>query len=306
MDTVNGLHSRRQWNITHLMWLMIACLVSACSGGGVLPSNSSQSGGGSGSSSGGGSSVTQSPYLLYASNYVAYSTQTNGAYLHSAQGGDVYTGFSGASGNNGSSFNYGCYSSGQVDMDNQQVYVLQALANGIYNGNSNSCSVPGSGSAPISSSDYAYISIKSPGSGNTSPVPPLDISQAGKLLIQMGNTYNPAYNSNKVGGNAKVFTVELSDATDANPAHATNDCSVNVTLGGAGANIFTPLGVANYTIPLTASAGWTCTGTGSGSLSGLLATGVTSIGVKIVGNNNPTMVFGEFDTIAVGYIGFTK
>ena len=283
-------------------------VVTGCGGGGTIsiggapPYTTPPTGGG------GGTTATASPYTLFASNYIAYSgVQSDGAYLHSAQGGDVITGFSDTK-NDGSTFNYGCYSFDQAAMNANQFYALQVKANGIYAGATNACSTPATGAAPIKATDYAFVAIQAPGSAGTTPIPPFDISQSTHMLIQMGNTYNPAFVGGAAGGNALVFTVELSDAANGNASTATDDCTFDQRLTGSGAQIVSPLGVLNYAISLT-DTNWVC---GPGSMSALMANGITAVAVKIVGNKqtdtagNPALVFGELDLIAVGYVGFTK
>ena len=279
----------------------VAAAVMACGSSGIVtvvgppPVTTPPAGGG-----GGGSAATA--YGLFASNYVAYSAkQADGAFLHSAEGGDVITGFSDTR-NDGSTWNYGCFSYDQPTMNANQLYGLQIKANGIYTGATNTCTQPGAGAAPLTAADYAFIAIHAPGSGGTTPITPLDISLSTHLLIQMGNTYNPAFTGGLVGGNADVLTVELSDSPDGNASHAADDCRYDQTLHGVGAQIVSPLGVWNYAISL-ADPAWVC---GPGTIGGLQATGVTAIVVKITGDKNPNVKFGELDVLAVGNIGFTK
>ena len=61
----------------------------------------------------------------------------------------------------------------------------------------------------------------------------------------------------------------------------------------------TALGARTYAIPLSS---FTCT---TGTLATLQSSGITTVAVKIVGSNNPSIVNGEYDTIALGMIGFT-
>lgn len=245
--------------------LAAACL-AGCGGGGStvsLGSAVSNSGGGSG---GGGSSLTQTPYLLFANDYIGYpSPPVNGAYLHSIQGGDVYGVF-------GGNWGFGGYSSPQPDMNRSGFYALQAKA---------------AGTAPGTATDYAVVAVLAPGDST------FDISQANTLLITMGNTQsNPT-------GNANVFTVDINDGSGSNAA--ANDCSYDQTLSELGPNTATSaLGVRNYAIPLSQ---FTCS---SGTLTGLKSTGITTVAVKIVGNKNPSVAAGEYDVIAVGSIGFTN
>jgi hypothetical protein len=222
--------------------------------------------------------------VLYSSNYVVYGQQTNGAYLHSVQNGNVYTGF-------GGHYNYGCYSSPQTDLDASQFYNLQAQADG--NGGS-PCGVTGT-VAPTTAADYYYVAIQAPGTSATvtSELTPIDISQSTALLIQMGNT--------KAGSHANVFTVVLNDdTTTAQNSKTATACSYNVTLGTVGPSGNSLFGLLNYNIPLSRFT--TCTG---GSIANIQSTGVTSVTIKVTGDQNPNVTIGEFDTIAVGYVGFT-
>ena len=236
------------------------------SGGSVAGGSGSGSAGtGTGTGSGGGATVTASPYILFASSYLGYATQTNGAYLHSAQSGDVYTGF-------GGNLIYGQYSSPQPDINRTGLYILQTKA----------------AAAATTTADYAYVAVLAPANGT------VDISQSATLLIQMGNSVNQTASA----GNASVFTVDINNAAGTTPA--TGDCSYNQTLTAVGNNVtLTALGARTYAIPLSA---FTCT---TGTLATLQSAGITTVAVKIVGNKNPNIASGEFDTIAVGMIGFT-
>ncbi len=272
--------------------------LSACDGGGVTrstpPATSGSSGGGSssggsssgGSSGGGGTTVAQSPYLLYASNYVVFPAEVNGSFLGSIQGGNLYTGSSTPD------VVYGNYSAPAATISATQFYNVQyqwTVAGG-------------------NALDYAYVSVLPPASGQTfSSLTPFDISQSGNLLIQMGNTYTQSDNPSGTGGNATVFTIVLDNDTSAtqNGSGATATCSYNQTLVTVGrnnsaTNTPTPLGVYNYEIPLSSFT--TCS---KGSIATLESTGVTSVAVRISGDLNPNITANEYDTIAVGYIGFT-
>lgn len=236
--------------------------VATGSGGGSTSTSGTSSTG-----SGGGATVTASPYILFSSSYIAYATQTNGAFLHSAQNGNVYAGFGGNLGDGG-------YSSAQDAINRTGLYVFQTKA---------STSV-----AATTAADYAYVAVLAP-AGST-----VDISQAATLLIQMGNTVNQAAN----GGNANVFTVDINNT--AGSTAATGDCSTDQTLTAVGNNVTkTALGARTYAIPLSA---FTCT---VGTLATLQSAGITTVAVKIVGNKNPNIASGEIDTIAIGMIGFT-
>jgi len=275
-----------------------ALVLAACGGGGVegvagAPASSGDGGSGGG---GGGTTVTPTSYALYASNYVVYSSQTNGAYLHSVQGGDVYGFFAG-------NLNYGCYSFGQPQIDSTQFYALQAQADSNGGGSTNSCAV-NSSVVPSAAGDVAGVTIKAPGTNSTSAasVAPLDISQATKLLIQMGNIYTQGDVPNANGGNAKVFTIILNNDTSAaqDGSGQTARCAVDQTLATVGRGAAAPLGVLNYVIPLSSFT--TCS---KGSISTLQSTGVTSVTVQYSGDKNSINV-GDLDVIAVGYVGFTK
>ncbi len=270
----------------------LAALLVACGGGGVTPTpgtGGGGTGGGGGGGGGGGTGASATPYVLFASNYVVYSAQTNGAWLHSIQSGDLYAGF-------GGNYSYGCYSAGQKDIDRIQFYIIQAQANG----DGQQCGSATSSTAPTSSGDYAYVAIKAPASNGAgvTTVPPIDISQATTLLIQMGNTVAPDASH----GHVNVFTVVLTNDPQGNgsAATATATCSFDQTLATVGAGAPSALGVVNYAIPL---ASFTCS---PGTMSALQTSGITSVAVKFTGDKNPSAVSGEFDTIAVGYVGFMK
>jgi hypothetical protein len=163
--------------------------LSACGGGGTTTPGG-----------GGGAGVPASPYSLFASTYVAYAAQTNGAYLHSIQGGDVYTGF-------GGNLIFGEYSSPQDHMNRSGFYNLQSRATAV---------------APNTAADYSYIAFLAPLNGT------FDISTATTLLIQMGNT---------LPNKSNVFTVDLNNAAGATAS--TNDCAADVTLRSVGTGVGT-------------------------------------------------------------------
>jgi len=220
---------------------------------------------------GGGAGAPASPYGLFASSYIVYTTPpASGAFLHSVQSGDLFAGFVG-------NYGYGQYSAAQAAINAANgVYTIQAKA---------------TATAPTTSGDVAYVAFLAPGN-NSGATPTFDISQSATLLIQMGNTYNPAFNGGAVGGNAKVFTIDLNNAKGATAS--TNDCSINQTVVAT---------VKTYAIPLNSAAGWTCSK--GGTLAALQAEGITTVAVKIEGNNNTAAVANEFDIISVGYIGFS-
>jgi hypothetical protein len=144
------------------------------------------------------------------------------------------------------------------------------------------------------------VAVKAPASNaaGVTSVPPVDISQASTLLIQMGNTVTP----DATHGNAKVFTIVLTNDPQGNGSsgNATATCSYDQTLATIGAGGPSALGVLNYAIPL---ASFTCS---PGSMSTLQTSGITSVAVKFTGDKNSSAVAGEYDTIALGYIGFSK
>ncbi len=257
---------------------VVACAVAAaslagCGGGGgstvsltgLSPSGGGVGGGGGG---GGGSSLAQSPYLLFANDYIGYAAQTNGAYLHSIQSGDVYAGAGGG-------YKYGGYSSPQAAMNSTGYYSYQFQA--------------GSSTSP---GDYAYVAVLAPQDAT------FDISQSNTLLITMGNTYYPAYNSNLAGGNATVMTVAINDGVGS--AQPANSCTYDQSVPAASTVSGAAPGVRNYAIPLTS---FTCS---SGSMANLLANGITTVAVDVNGSKNPNVQPGEYDVISVGTIGFTN
>jgi hypothetical protein len=286
MTTSNMSRNRRRIFLPAVIGLAGMGL-AACSGGGITPADDG----------GGGPSVTATAYGLFASNYVTYNSQTNGAFLHSVQGGDLYAAF-------GGNINYGCFSFGQADMDNTQFYAIQAQANSNGGPPDGSNCQPNSNVPPNTAADYAQVSIKAPGTNSptATQVDPLDISQATTLLIQMGNIYTDGDVPGAVGGNAKIFTVQLNNDTSfaQNGSAQTALCTTEVTLAGIGRNGAPPLGVRNYVLPFSA---FNCS---VGSMETMKSTGVTSVTVRFSGDLNPNMQVNEFNVIAVGYIGFTK
>jgi hypothetical protein len=266
-----------------------AVVLAACDGGGVTSPPADDGGG--------GPSVNATPYTLFASNYVEYGVQTNGAFLHSVQGGDLYAIF-------GGNINYGCYSSPQSEMDSRQFYAIQAQSNS--NGgppNGTNCQ-PNSNVPPNTAADFASVTIKAPGTNSptATSVAPLDISQSSSMLIQMGNIYTDGDVPGAVGGHATKFTVELNNDTSfsQNGSGQTALCATDVTLLGVGRNALGPLGVRNYVIPFSS---FTCA---IGSMTTMQTTGVTSVTVRYSGDKNPNLAVNELNVIAVGYVGFTK
>lgn len=275
-----------------------AGVLAACSGGGaVLPSSSGGGGGG------GGAGAPASPYTLFASNYVRYNAQTNGAYLHTIQGGDVYAVTVG-------NWAYGCYDSNTVTINATQIYLFQGQANG--NGG---CGALNGNAAPTTAGDIMLLSVKAPGSpGGGAPVP-FDISQSGSVLIQMGNNRLPdSTNTAARGGHADHFTVQLNNDTSlaGDNSAATAICQFVQKLDGEGtgpsnypAGEFSVQGTRAYVIPL---ASFTCSGSTplKGDLATLKASGITKVTVLVTGDQNPGLLQGEYDSIILGTIGFTK
>ncbi len=234
--------------------------LSACGGGGTTTPTPTPGGGG-------GAGATVSPYSLFASTYVRYAAQTNGAFVHSIQAGDIYSGAAGA-------LAYGGYDSAQADINRTGFYNYQFVAGA---------------TAPITGADYAFISFLAPLNAT------FDISTATTLLIQMGNSGNP-----DTPNNAKVFTVDLNDTVPSTQV-SKNDCAVDVTLRSVGQNIpKSALGVSTYAIPLSS---FTCS---KGTLAALQSGGITTVAVKVTGDKNKTMTAGELNLIGVGMIGFSS
>jgi len=286
----------KTWNTVSRKWrgasspavIGAAMALAACGGGGVTSPPADDDG---------GASVDATPYALFASNYIAYDSQTNGAFLYSVQGGDVYATF-------GGNINYGCFSFSQDLMNATQFYAIQAQANS--NGgppNGTNCQ-PSSNVPPTTAADFAKVTIKAPGTNSptATSVAPLDISQSTTMLVQMGNIYTAGDVPGAVGGNATTFTVQLNNDTSFNQdgSAQTALCSVDQALAVIGRSAAAPLGVLNYVIPFSS---FTCT---IGSMDTMLSTGVTSVTVGFSGDKNPNLLVNELDVIAVGYVGFTR
>ena len=266
-----------------------AMALAACGGGGVTNPPADDGGG--------GASVDATPYALFASNYVAYAAQTNGAFLHSVQDGDVYATF-------GGNINYGCFAFNQEQMNANQFYAIQAQADS--NGgppNGTNCQ-PNSNVPPTTSADFAKLTIKAPGTNSptATSVAPLDISQSGTMLVQMGNIYTQGDVPGAVGGNATTYTIQLNNDTSFNQdgSAQTALCSFDQVLAVIGRSPSAPLGVLNYVIPFSS---FTCS---TGTMDTMKSTGVTSVTVRFSGDKNPNLLVNELDVIAVGYVGFSK
>jgi hypothetical protein len=147
--------------------------------------------------------------------------------------------------------------------------------------------------APTTASDYAYVALLAPGT-RAGATPTFDISQSDTLLIQMGNSYVAANNNGLPGGKATVFTVDLNNTQGSTAS--TNDCSFDQTLSTLPASV----GVRTYAIPLS---GFTCSK--GGTVAALQSAGITTVAITIVGNKNTNVAPSEYDTIAVGYVGFS-
>jgi hypothetical protein len=296
--TTSTVSKKLRVTLRPAMLVALAAALAACSGGGaVLPAPAA---------GGGGAGASASPYTLFASNYVRYPAQTNGAYLHTIQGGDVYAVTIG-------NWGFGCYDSDQPTINAAQIYLWQGQANG--NG---SCGALNGNAAPTTAGDIMLLSIKAPGSpGGGAPVP-FDISQAGTLLIQMGNNRAPDSSATPArGGHADHFTVQLNnDASVAGDnSQATAICQYVQQLDGTGTGAsnypagppheFSVQGTRNYAIALTS---FTCSGAAplKGDLPTLKASGITKFTVLVTGDQNPNVLQGEFDSIIIGTIGFTK
>ena len=259
-----------RWSCAAACVAATALSLSGCGGGGPTVALGSLSTPSS-PTSGGGTSLAQSPYLLFANDYIVYGAQTNGAYLHSIQAGDLYAGA-------GGNYAYGGYSSPQAAINSTGYYTFQVQA---------------VATAPTTAADYAYVAVLAPQDAT------FDISQSNTLLITMGNTYYPPYNNNAAGGNVKVLTVDINNGVGSTPA--SNDCSYDQTVPTYSPSApNTVPGVRNYAIPLSS---FTCS---TGTMAGLLANGITTVAVDIKGNKNPGVAPGEFDDLSVGSIGFTN
>jgi hypothetical protein len=290
MNTWNDVS--RKWRAARSPAVFGAAMaLAACGGGGVT--TAPDDGGG-----GGGPSVNATPYTLFASNYVAYASQTNGAFLHSVQGGDVYASF-------GGNINYGCYSFPQSQMNATQFYAIQAQAdsNGGSPPNYDTCQSV-SNVPPTTAADFAGVSIKAPGTNSptATSVAPLDISQSTTMLVQMGNIYTQGDVPGAIGGNATVYTVELNNDTSfkQDGSGQTALCSFDQTLATIGRGPTAPLGVLNYVIPFSS---FTCS---KGTMDTMKSTGVTTVTIRYSGDKNPNLKVNELDVIAVGYVGFSK
>ncbi len=273
-----------------------ALALAACHGGGVTPAADD-----------GGPTLTASAYSLFASNFIRYPAQQNGAFLRSLQGGDVFA-------VTGGDYGYGCFDFDQATINATQLYRFQAQANP----QANCDAPPGGTQAPATGADFFLLAFKSPGSQPNSPPVPFDISQSTTLLMQMGNSRAPSDGPfPATGGHVNRFTVTLTNDTSltGDNSQATAVCRYVQTLDGTGTGIsnypvagdppaqqFSVQGTRDYAIALD-SLDWECE---RGNVDTLKSTGITAIAIVVTGNQNTDVLAGEFDDITIGKIGFTK
>jgi hypothetical protein len=279
-------------------------LLPAATGAAVLALAACHGGGVTAPPEDGGPTVTASAYSLFASNFVRYPNQQNGAFLRSLQGGDVYA-------VTGGDYGFGCFDFDQITINATQLYLFQAQANP-----QAGCAAPPAGTQPpITAGDFFLLAFKSPGSQPNSPPVPFDISQSLTLLLQMGNARAPSSQPHPLaGGNANRFTVTLTNDTSlaGDNSQASAVCRYVQTLDGTGTGTsnyppgppqeFSAQGTRDYAIPLD-SIDWNCE---RGNVDTLKVTGITAVAIAVTGDENTNVLPGEFDSIAIGKIGFTK
>ena len=226
---------------------------------------------------------------------------TGGAYVHTAQGGDLCA-FASAN----YAFNYDSLTTGTAYGD---YYIYQAAAGAAYN----------------KTTDYFGFSILAPYANANAAIAPIAITNSKAVLIKLANMVTPS----TTNGTANVVTVTLKNqgVTGTWPASNPAACSTDVTLltgatgtangpgvasfagtylGQATGTYVSQTGLLDYAIPFTA---FTCQtndlGTGAATtMAALQATGVTQVAVKIVGSKNAKVVAGSIDAISVGGISF--
>ena len=226
---------------------------------------------------------------------------TGGAYVHTAQGGDLCA-FASAN----YAFSYDSTTTGTAYGD---YYIYQAAAGAAYN----------------KTTDYFGFSILAPYANANAAIAPIVITNSKAVLIKLANMVTPS----TTNGTANVVTVTLKnqDVTGTWPASNPAACSTDVTLltgatgtangpgvasfagtylGQATGTYVSQTGLLDYAIPFTA---FTCQtndlGTGAATtMAALQATGVTQVAVKIVGSKNAKVVAGSIDAISVGGISF--
>lgn len=206
-----------------------------------------------------------SPYVLMASSYTPHASASGDLKWSTAEGGDVYMG----SGGNFVYGNYGIFT--QTDIDYHQSVGIQF-----------------NHTAALGSNDYIYTKVQTPENAS------LDVSQSGKLMIQMGNGVDSAVQTNT----PTVFTVEIDGgAYNSSTYSYANSCTTNVTLNTTA----TANNLRVYTIPLTSFG--SCTGTLAALKSDLKA-----VVVKVLPTNdtNASSTTNNYVLPKVGLVAFSK
>ena len=248
----------------------------ACGGGGITSTIAQQV-------------VANSPYLLYASEFVMKTDGENDTWAESQEGGDV-TSFAGQ----GLSWRWDL---GRSDVGGNPDFLKQQQAYGVLFGkNANVAAANG----------YAGLSVKAPENGT------VNVTESGNLVIQTGNG-NPSGNDENAFMN---YTIELAAGNQGGapdyawPVKCTHVLAL--TPGsrpngpeGTGAIAKThPFGLQTYKIALNET-NFTCTG---GTLANVKAD-LRNISFIVTGSNNATAVNSLDDKevfIKIGHISFVK
>lgn len=240
---------------------VLGTIIAACGGGGTTA----------------GAGATASPYVLYSSMYSLISGASSEPYAITAEGGNVYSFFTG-------NFGY------QWGLGENANYIKQRQAYGVQGGTSVAAS--------DSTSSFG-LAIRSPANSSSG----IDMSQSSSMVIQMGNgTATDAFANSPM-----VFTVVLNAGTQNSDYSWPTSCSYDQTLttgsrpGTGQAGWGTPYGLQSYTIPLSS---FTCT---SGTLSAAKS-GLKEVVVKVVGGKDSTAsaVASNSALLQVGHIAFVK
>ena len=221
-----------------------------------------------------------SEYLLFASQYETIDGTTTDPYVRSDEGGNIFS-FS------GNGFVYDEYSlssvAGEEHMVQRQAYGIQ-FAHG----------------SSIDNSAYFGLAVKAPNNGY------LDISEAGTIIIQMGNGASTENEPNS----HMIFTVELNGGEQAANYSWSYSCSYDQELlansrplnyeGGTSATWANRYGIHTYRIALSE---FNCS---SGDLSSLKSD-LEEVVIKVVGDKDSTASAsssGNATLLQFGYIAF--
>jgi hypothetical protein len=212
------------------------------------------------------------PFVLFASQYDRLSSEDQGAWTKTKEGGRVYVsaGYSGAIQDVAGKWDWS-YEPDATEVVTRQSYGKQYTHN-----------------TALDDNDTIYINVKAPNNEF------LNISSTDQLVIQMGNGADQNTNTNS----HNIFTVTLNGGTQNSSDYSWSEsCSVDQQVSATNA-----YGLDTYYISLD---NLTCS---SGGLAALKAD-LEEVVVKVIGGKNPNSdntTTLNYTMPSVGYIGFAQ